>query len=374
MGLRTRAFTRIAGKNEPSLPKGAGSARLERVNTLFLLGPDDQPAASLFSWRGAAELAPEGPPFELSIQPGSVWVDKSPHHSRYATVNGVRLNYLDWGGNGAYLVLIHGLADSPHIFDDLAPLLVERFHVLAYARRGHGSSDAPAGDYAQGTLVEDLRQLLDRLGVARTSLLGWSMGGNEITAFAGLYPDRVEGLVYLEAGYDWSEPAFQKDFPPVAPDASALRSLDAYRTWYRETWFGNAPWTQGLEAYLRDIVRIDPDGRVQPLPSGPVFDALAASNANSHRDYRRVRTPALALYAGSFFPVTLTTPGPVRDWESRVMAPFRRASMERLQRELQNCVVREFPDTAHVSIGSLSPKALAVAIDEFLGAQRSGHQ
>ena len=68
VGLRTRAFTRIAGKDEPPLPKGAGSARLERVNTLFLLGEDDQPMPSLFSWRGAVDLIPEGPAFELRIR------------------------------------------------------------------------------------------------------------------------------------------------------------------------------------------------------------------------------------------------------------------------------------------------------------------
>lgn len=68
VGLRTRAFTRIAGKDEPPLPKGAGSARLERVNTLFLLGEDDQPTPSLFSWRGAVDLTPEGPAFALPIR------------------------------------------------------------------------------------------------------------------------------------------------------------------------------------------------------------------------------------------------------------------------------------------------------------------
>lgn len=68
VGLGIRAFTRIAGKDEPPIPKGAGSARLERVNTLFLLGEDDRPTPSLFSWQGAAELVPEGPPFELTIR------------------------------------------------------------------------------------------------------------------------------------------------------------------------------------------------------------------------------------------------------------------------------------------------------------------
>jgi hypothetical protein len=68
VGLRIRAFTRIAGKDEPPLPKGAGSARLLRVNTLFLLREDDQPGPSLFSWQGAVELVPEGSAFEMSIR------------------------------------------------------------------------------------------------------------------------------------------------------------------------------------------------------------------------------------------------------------------------------------------------------------------
>src|SRR5262245_52915683 len=120
--------------------------------------------------------------------PTDEWHDPSPHRSEYVTVNGVRLNYLDWGGTGPVLVLIHGLTDSPHVFDDLATGIRDRFHIIAYARRGHGSSGAPTGPYDSATLVEDLHQLLDQMRIPRASLLGWSMGGNEITEFAGQYP------------------------------------------------------------------------------------------------------------------------------------------------------------------------------------------
>src|SRR5262245_51209687 len=208
-----------------------------------------------------------------SISP-QAWTDSSPHRSEFVEVNGVRLYYLDWGGVGRNLVLIHGLTDSPHIFDDFAPLLRDRFHVVAYARRGHGRSDSPSGPYDQHTLVEDLRQLLDRLDISRTSLLGWSMGGNEETEFAGRYPERVDKLVYLEAAYDWSYSKYQSDFPALSPTASDLQSLDAYRVWYRRTWFGDTPWTSGLEAYLRDITTVAADGSVHPVPSGQVLDAL----------------------------------------------------------------------------------------------------
>src|ERR1700730_16949736 len=66
------------------------------------------------------------------------WSDTSPHKSGFVTANGVRLNYLDWGGSGPALILVHGLGDNPHHFDDLALAFTDRFRVVAYARRGHG--------------------------------------------------------------------------------------------------------------------------------------------------------------------------------------------------------------------------------------------
>lgn len=297
------------------------------------------------------------------------WSDPFPHRSEYVVANGVRLNYLDWGGTAPALVLIHGLADSPHVFDDFASSLRARFHVVAYARRGHGQSDAPAGPYDQATLVEDVRQLLDRLGIVRASLLGWSMGGNEITAFAAKYPERVEKLIYLEAGYDWSDSTFQTQFRPPEPDEETLRSLDAYRVWFRRTWFGDVPWTPGLEAYLRDVVRIDSAGGVQPIPAGAVLDSLVASNASSSREYAKVRAPVLALYASSFLPVDRDAPGrnnAREEWEDRVMRRFRRASIERVRREISNVVVRDVPNTAHMSIIAGAPDTVASVITTFL--------
>ena len=113
------------------------------------------------------------------------------------------------------LILLHGSGDNPHVFDDLAPAFTDRFHVIAYARRGHGRSEARP-PYDTATLTEDLRGLMDALGISKASLVGWSLGGNEITAMAALHPDRVDKLVYLDAAYDWADPDYKAAFQASA--------------------------------------------------------------------------------------------------------------------------------------------------------------
>ncbi|HEY7925070.1 MAG TPA: hypothetical protein VII62_17920 [Vicinamibacteria bacterium] len=65
--LRLRAHTRPPRRGEKPLPPGSGQARVDRVNRLFGLGPDDLPGPSVFSWSAGAELRPDGPPLELRV-------------------------------------------------------------------------------------------------------------------------------------------------------------------------------------------------------------------------------------------------------------------------------------------------------------------
>jgi hypothetical protein len=70
--VRVRAHTRPSRRGEPALAPGSGSARIDRVNRLFALGPDGRPAASVFSWSEGADLRAEGPPLELAVAPPAV--------------------------------------------------------------------------------------------------------------------------------------------------------------------------------------------------------------------------------------------------------------------------------------------------------------
>src|SRR4026208_19402 len=80
---------------------------------------------------------------------------------RYATVNGLRLHYLDWGaGAKPAMILLHGIARHAHMFDHIAPDLARDYHVLAIDMRGHGDSDwSPDGAYLVEDYVKDIEGL-----------------------------------------------------------------------------------------------------------------------------------------------------------------------------------------------------------------------
>ena len=127
---------------------------------------------------------------------------RRPYADRYATVNGLRLHYLEWGDAAKpALILLHGIARHAHTFDHLASNLARDYHVIALDMRGHGDSAwSPEGAYLVEDHVKDLEGLVAQLGLKRLTLLGNSTGGRVVQVFAGLHPDLVERLVVEDVG------------------------------------------------------------------------------------------------------------------------------------------------------------------------------
>ncbi len=305
------------------------------------------------------------------------WSDPSAHKSGFVATNGIRLHYLDWGGPGPALILVHGYTDTPHIFDDLAPAFTDHLRVVAYARRGHGRSDAK-GPYDSSTLTEDLRGLMDGLGMAEAHLAGWSMGGNEITAMAGTHPERVDRIVYLDAAYDWADPAYVAavhSFPDIykTPPSEAWRSLDAYRAYVQTVWFPAVSDASRFEAYLRDRTVIQPDGTVRSAMRDNVAQALAAMLFTERRDYTKVRSPALAIYATTMLDVRNGDSAQIAQnlaWEQQHAVPFRAASKARVRRELANVEIVSVPGT-RADFLFTSREPVVAAMRRFLGGSAS---
>jgi pimeloyl-ACP methyl ester carboxylesterase len=119
--------------------------------------------------------------------------------SRSAGLEGVRLHYLDWGGDGPPLVMLHGFTGHAHTWDHTAAALHPHYQVLAVDQRGHGDSGW-ANVYGSRPMVGDVGAFLDRVGLDRVTLMGLSMGGNVAYLFAAAHPERVERLVILDIG------------------------------------------------------------------------------------------------------------------------------------------------------------------------------
>jgi pimeloyl-ACP methyl ester carboxylesterase len=132
----------------------------------------------------------------------------------------------EWGSpEGRPLVFWHalGAAQSGAYLTELAPTLTEAgLRLIAPDAPGFGQSPPlPPERYELASLVDLLRGVLDDRGVERALLMGHSWGGSVITGFAGRFPDRVEGLAFVDSG--------QMDYQdsPNFPHGKSLEELIA---------------------------------------------------------------------------------------------------------------------------------------------------
>ena len=108
----------------------------------------------------------------------------------------VKLEVLDWGGTGRPLILLAGLGNTAHGFDDFAPKLTAKYHVYGVTRRGWGASDKPAAiaaNYTADRLGDDVLAVIDGLHIDRPVLAGHSIAGEELSSIGSRHPRRLRG-------------------------------------------------------------------------------------------------------------------------------------------------------------------------------------
>ncbi len=93
------------------------------------------------------------------------------------------------------IVLIHGLDSAKETFTPIMESLARKYRVLAYDQRGHGQTVDRGMDFSSTVMANDLKALLDHLGIERATILGHSMGARTAVRFAEMHPDQVESLV-----------------------------------------------------------------------------------------------------------------------------------------------------------------------------------
>ena len=141
----------------------------------------------------------------LAATPALAAPDTTPHQIRMVPVDkDVSLEVVDWGGNGLPLIFLAGLGETAHEFDDFAPKFTGSHHVYGITRRGFGASSAPPPtdkNYDADRLGDDVVSVMDALNLKRPILVGHSIAGEELSSVASRYPQKVTGLIYLDATY-----------------------------------------------------------------------------------------------------------------------------------------------------------------------------
>jgi non-heme chloroperoxidase len=293
-----------------------------------------------------------------------VWRDPSPHAVQFITVdNDVRLEVLDWGGTGRPVVLLAGLRNTSHVFDDFAPKLTAKYHVYGITRRGFGASSAPvpgSENYSADRLGDDVLAVLDALKLDRPVLVGHSIAGEELSSVATRHPERIAGLIYLDAGYYYANydrsvgranftidlvtlqraldklqkgppdkplvdellnedmPALESDLqearksppskallaaqPPAATNADK-QNFATFRAWWVRTRGFAMP-----ESELRQLFESTPEGHVGKPRGNPAI--AEAVNAGVQK-YTNIRVPVLGVFASP------ADPGPFVDSATR---------------------------------------------------------
>jgi pimeloyl-ACP methyl ester carboxylesterase len=226
--------------------------------------------------------------------------DTSPHTAQFVTVeNNVKLEVLDWGGKGRPLIFLSGLGNTAHVFDQLAPKFTASYHVYGITRRGFGNSSKPdpvAVNYTADRLGDDVLAVIAALKLNRPVLIGHSIAGEELSSIATHHPEKVAGLIYLDAAdaYAFYDPArgdWMLDLLDLKKQTSALETgavLDQNLVQQMLTS------TSRLQKDLQDLSQ---RLALMPSPAPPPPPPIGLAIRFGEQKYTRIPVPALAIFA-----------------------------------------------------------------------------
>jgi pimeloyl-ACP methyl ester carboxylesterase len=244
-------------------------------------------------------------PLELKrATPATAWTHASPHAVQFVTVDkDVKLEVLDWDGpsdgQGRTLVMLAGNGNTAHAFDQFVQKLTAQYHVYGITRRGFGASSAPASGYDADRLGDDVLAVLDALKIDKPVLVGHSIAGEELSSIGSRRPDRVAGLVYLDAAYGYA-------FYDSARGDVWIDSLELKRKLERLRCCDGAQDPQKVRELLQTILpryeKVLQDQLKMP-PAPPGLDAASGDTGaarmilDGEQKYTKIPLPILAIYA-----------------------------------------------------------------------------
>jgi pimeloyl-ACP methyl ester carboxylesterase len=216
--------------------------------------------------------------------------------AQYRTIDGSRIRLID-SGSGTPVVFIHGFGASMYGWRyQLPAVLAAGYRVVAFDNRGFGFSDKPAHGYSNAAYARLVVALLDSLGISSAVLVGHSMGGAIAAEVAIAHPDRVRGMVLIDAaGYGVHWPGVLK--------VARWPFVGAIATGFRGRWFTGRI-LRSTYADPRKVRESDVDQYYAPVYAPEFGRALRGVLREFRFDtlggrLAKVQTPALVLWGNA---------------------------------------------------------------------------
>jgi pimeloyl-ACP methyl ester carboxylesterase/catechol 2,3-dioxygenase-like lactoylglutathione lyase family enzyme len=196
--------------------------------------------------------------------------------SRFVSIDGLRLHYLDFGGDGPPAVLHHGTGFHAWLWTPIAQALARRYQVFALDARGHGDSDTPKSGYRWEGFIADLIRFVDALGLVGSLGVGHSLGATTTAGAAAERPELFSAVVLLDPIL------FPREFRTLFDVESSMSAVARKRRerWSRpedafESYRGRGPFAKWPDDMLRLYVDhgFVPDDRGVRLKCPPNVEA-----------------------------------------------------------------------------------------------------
>ncbi|MFX1417546.1 MAG: alpha/beta fold hydrolase [Promethearchaeota archaeon] len=258
----------------------------------------------------------------------------------YVNGKNIQLAYIDFGGSGEYVILLHGLMSRATTWYETALWLRENYHVIGFDQRGHGRSEKPEVNYSRDVMIEDIAIAMNELGIHNSIVIGHSMGGSIAWGLAISHPQLVKALI-------------------IEDKSAQTSSKDALKEWEKffESWplpfsclkearifFGNLHPTYAdhfIESFEEKELGYYPIFKFQHL-----LKILSLSFEESKWDeLKKIKCPTLIIKGGS--------------------SQFQREHAEKMSKIIEKCQFIEIPNAGHV-VHDDQPELYKVAVNNFL--------
>jgi pimeloyl-ACP methyl ester carboxylesterase len=218
-----------------------------------------------------------------------------------AAGDGVQIQLAEWEGEGRTVFCVHGITANCRCWDVMANALSPTHRVLAMDLRGRGLSDKPDSGYSIVHHMNDIRAVLDDLGLEQVALMGHSLGAFISLVFGAIFPDRVDRIILVDGGGKLSKEQMDKVFEGIKPSLDRLGkvfpSFAAYIDVMKQTPFLH-PWLESFDTYYRyEVEEVAAGIRPRSRPEHIQEEAQNLEKVDVSEFYGKIQVPTLILRA-----------------------------------------------------------------------------